>query len=52
MQGVKFPVAKYFSLAIRIWPFFSPKLDVCEKKWRPNSLMWLLDSDLKFRALP
>jgi hypothetical protein len=41
---------KYFSLAIGIWPFFS-ELDLCEEKWRPNSLIWLLDSDLKFRAL-
>jgi hypothetical protein len=30
---------------------FSPELDLCEKKWRPNSLIWLLHSDLKFRAL-
>jgi hypothetical protein len=48
MQGAKFPVArlplatKYFSLAIGI--------DL-EKKWRPNSLIWLLDSELKFRGL-
>jgi hypothetical protein len=26
------------------------KLDLCEKKWRPNSLIWLLDSDLKYLA--
>jgi hypothetical protein len=56
-QGAKFPVArsllatKYFSLATGIWSFFSSKLDLREKKWRPNSLIWLLDSDLKFRAL-
>jgi hypothetical protein len=55
-QGAKFLVArsplatKYFSLAIGIWPIFS-KLDLCEKKWGPNSLVWLLDSYLKFRAL-
>jgi hypothetical protein len=53
---MKFPVArsplatKYFSLAIGIWPLLS-ELDLCEKKWWPNSLIWLLDSDLKFRAL-
>jgi hypothetical protein len=56
-QGAKFPVArsplatKYFSLAIGICPFIFPELDLCEKKWRPNSLLWLLDSDLKFCAL-
>jgi hypothetical protein len=55
-QGAKFPVAKsplvtkYFSLATGIWSFFS-KLDLCEKKWQPNSLIWLLDSVLKFPAL-
>jgi hypothetical protein len=57
IQGAKFLVArsplttKYFSLAVGIWPFFFSKLDLCEKKWRPNSLIWLQDSDLKFYAL-
>jgi hypothetical protein len=55
-QGAKFPVArsplatKYFSLAIGIWPILFLN-SICEKKWWPNSLIWLLDSDLKFCAL-
>jgi hypothetical protein len=49
VQGAKFPVArsplatKYFSLAIGIWPVFFSELDLCKKKWQPNSLIWLLD---------